>query len=283
MGVVNATPDSFSDTGTDTSPESKVAHGVALVAEGADILDVGGLSAITNVPTISEAEEIARVVPVITGLREAGIGLLSVDTWRAEVAMAAVEAGASIVNDISGLRHAELASVCAQSGAGLVLTHNPAPPKTRAVDIHYRDVSAELAAFLEDVMDQAIAAGVARDQTILDPGPDFSKSPAQTIEALSGLGGLGSFGRPVLLAVSRKDFIGALTRRRPRERLAGTLAAIGHGLDADAAILRVHDVAATVDYLKVRAALRGQTDVSRDLELPQELRRESRSADADLD
>ena len=281
MGVVNATPDSFSDAGLRRTAAEQIEHGLQLVGEGADILDVGGLSAVTGQPAVEVHEEIERVLPVIAGLRDAGVELISVDTWRADVAAAAVSAGATIVNDISGLRDPDLARVCGDSGAALVLMHTEARPKVRTVDLTYADLPAAICRFLEDRLERANAAGVRLEQTILDPGPDFSKSPPQTVEALRALPDLVALGRPVLLAVSRKDFIGALTGRRPRQRLSGTLAAIGHGLASGAAIVRVHDVAATVDFLKVRAALEGEVPIATDLRLPDELRREPRPAAAD--
>jgi len=274
MGVVNATPDSFSDAGLHATASDQVAHGLKLVEAGADLLDVGGLSAVTNKPAISVDEEATRVVPVIAGLRDAGVELISVDTWRGDVAAAAVEAGASIVNDISGLEDPGLATVCARTGAALVLMHTRSKPKTRAVDLDYDDITEEVREFLAGRIEAAAALGVNRESTIIDPGPDFSKSPAQTVELLRALPDLRSLERPILLAVSRKDFVGALTGRRPRDRGAGTLAAIGHGLDAGVSILRVHDVAPTVDYLAVRAALRGETELSPDTRLPEHLLRE---------
>ncbi len=257
MGIVNATPDSFSDEGELPSTESRLAHGRALLAAGADILDVGGESARGDRAPVPAEEEIERVVPVIAGLAAEG-ALLSVDTHKPAVAEAAVRAGAVMVNDVSGLRDPALAAVCAGSGAALVIMHTRVAPKGTLLDPgRYDDVVADVTEFLRERMDAALAAGVREEQILLDPGPDFAKTPAQTVAVLRRLDAVLALGRPVLLAVSRKDFVGALTGRGPRERGAGTLAALAHGVDAGAHVLRVHDVAAAADFLAVRAALRG--------------------------
>jgi dihydropteroate synthase len=198
---------------------------------------------------------------------------VSVDTWKPVVARAALAAGAEMINDVSGLRDVGLADACAEAGRSLVVMHTRAEPKVKAFP-DYDDVVADVVEFVRERVELALSHGVARERIVVDPGPDFAKTPAQTVEVLRGMKALRELGYPVLLAVSRKDFIGALTERPPRERDAGTLAAIGAGVDAGAAILRVHDVAATVDYLKVRAALAGEEPVDPDLRLPDELRRQ---------
>jgi dihydropteroate synthase len=275
MGVVNATPDSFSDGGRYTNIEQRLGLARQLVEEGADILDVGGESASTNSAAVGVREEIERVVPLIEGIVEKLGVMVSVDTYKAEVAAAAIAAGASIVNDVSGLRDPELARVCARTGAALVLMHTRAAPKQRLQDPDlYADVVGEVLEFLRERIELALQLGVRREQLILDPGPDFAKTPAQTIELLRHLRRLHSLKLPLLLAVSRKDFIGALTRRPPRERLGGTLAAVAHGVDAGAHILRVHDVGQTADFLRVRMALAGELDPERDLALAEEHRYE---------
>jgi dihydropteroate synthase len=262
MGIVNATPDSFSDAGELTTTEARLARGRALLAAGADILDIGGESASGHVPAVATDEEIARVVPVVERLAAEG-ALVSVDTHKPAVAAAAVAAGAAIVNDVSGLRDPALASVCAESGAALVITHTRVAPKGTLLDPdHYDDVVADVTGFLRERMQVAMAAGVGEEQIVLDPGPDLAKTPAQTVAVLRRLDAVLALGRPVLLAVSRKDFVGALTGRPARERDAGTLAAIAHGLDAGAHLLRVHDVAAAADFLAVRAALRGDRQLA---------------------
>jgi dihydropteroate synthase len=189
------------------------------------------------------------------------------------VAAAAIAAGAALVNDVSGLRDPELADVCAATGAGLILMHTRARPKQRLQDpARYDDILGDVIGFLGERIELARAHGVAFEQLILDPGPDFAKTPAQTIELLRGCARLHELGRPLLMAVSRKDFVGALTGRRPADRLAGSLAALGHGLDIGAQIFRVHDVAAAADYLAVRAALRGELELPADRALPDALR-----------
>jgi dihydropteroate synthase len=273
MGIVNASPDSFSDAGAYPDLEARVRLARALLAAGADILDVGGESGITLRPAVAVEEEISRVVPVVSRLAGELGAVVSVDTYKPSVAAAAIEAGAVIVNDVSGLRDPELADVCAASGAALVLMHTRAAPKQRLQDPDlYEDVTADVVGFLRERIALARSRGVREEQLILDPGPDFAKTPAQTIELLGRLEELHALGRPLLLAVSRKDFVGALTGRGPRERGAGTLAAIGHGVDAGAHILRVHDVAAAADFLTVRAALRGERAVDPGLALSDEIR-----------
>ena len=252
MGIVNASPESFSDGGRTAG----AAEGRALVAAGAGIVDVGGESGVTHLPPVGAAEEIRRVVPIVEELAAEGV-VLSVDTWKPEVARAVLEAGAALVNDVSGLRDPALADACAEHGAGLVIMHTRAEPKQKTFP-PYDDVRADVRAFLEERMRLALERGVAEESIVLDPGPDFAKTPAETVEVLRSLRDLASLGRPILLAVSRKDFIGAVTGRAPGERLGGTLAAVGAGLDAGGSIVRVHDVPEVVDYLKVRAALRGE-------------------------
>lgn len=275
MGVVNASPDSFSDAGRYAGLDAQAERARELIAAGADVIDVGGESGITNRPAVEPAEEIARVVPLIERVVAAGAPLVSVDTYKPAVAEAAVAAGASIVNDVSGLRDPGLADVCARSGAALVLMHTRAAPKQRLQDpALYDDVVADVAGFLRERMDAAIERGVDAEQLILDPGPDFTKTPAQTVEVLRRLDVLHELGRPLLLAISRKDFIGAVTGRPPAQRDAGTLAALAHGADAGAHVFRVHDVAAAADFLAVRAVLRGDEELPSDAALPEALRHE---------
>ena len=262
MGVVNASPDSFSGSGGDPA--------------GADIVDVGGESAITGRPPATVEEEIARVVPVIER-HAGGDALVSVDTYKPAVAEAAIAAGATMVNDVSGLRDPELAAICARTGAALVVMHTRAAPKERLQDPGaYDDVVADVVGFLRERVAVALARGVAPEQIVVDPGPDFAKTPAQTIAVLRRLDALHELGFPLLLAISRKDFIGALTDRSPAARGAGTLAALEHGVDAGAHIVRIHDVAAARDFLAVRAALRGEAEVAADLALDDALRHEPR-------
>jgi dihydropteroate synthase len=273
MGIVNASPDSFSDGGRHPTLDDQARLAEQLLQAGADMLDVGGESATTGREPVEPEREAELVVPLIERLA-GGLGaLVSVDTYKPLVARAAIATGASIVNDVSGLRDPELAAVCAQTGAALVLMHTRAAPRERLQDPDlYEDVTEEVLAFLRQRIAQAGDAGVAAEQLIVDPGPDFAKTPAQTIRLLSEVERLHELERPLLMAISRKDFIGALTGRAPRERLAGTLAALAHGADAGAHIFRVHDVAAAADFLAVRAALRGETHASQALRLADELR-----------
>jgi dihydropteroate synthase len=273
MGIANASPESFSDGHTVGGLDDQVARALAL---GADLVDVGGESGVTDRPPVSADEEAARVVPLVERLAAKGV-LVSVDTWKAPVARAAIEAGAAMINDVSGLLDPGVADVCASTGAALVVMHTRARPKEKAFP-QYDDVGADVAAFLRERIAFAVERGVGEEQIVVDPGPDFAKTPAETVEVLRRLPDLrAELGRPVLLAASRKDFVGALTGRAPADRLAGTLAAIGEGVTAGAAIVRVHDVAATRDFLTVRAALRGETEVPRELHLDQRLRRQAGS------
>ncbi len=273
MGVVNATPDSFSDAGLHRTLEQRLQLARSLVEAGAEVIDIGGESGVTNRPAVDPEEEIDRVVPLIERVvGELGVRV-SVDTYKPVVARAAIAAGASIVNDISGLGDPDLADVCVETGAGLILMHTRAAPKQKLLDSSLdEEIVEDVERFLRDRMALARERGVAEEQLMLDPGPDFSKTPAQTVEVLRSLPRLHELGRPLLLAVSRKDFIGAITGRPPRERLAGTLAAIGHGVGAGAHVLRVHDVAAVADFLAVRAALEGSADVSSALRLDDQVR-----------
>ena len=270
MGVLNATPDSFSDGGRHGTTRERIDAGRRLLADGADIVDVGGESLVTRRPAVSPEEEVRRVAPVVEALAGEG-ALVSVDTWKAPVARAALAAGAVMVNDPSGLRDPATADACASVGAALVLTHTRIPPKRK--DFPGRtDVTTDILPFLRRRVLAAGERGVGEDQLVLDPGIDLGKTPAESVDVLRRLGELRALGRPLLLAVSRKDFLGAVTGRRPRERVAGTLAAIAEGLDRGAGMLRVHDVAEVRDYLRVRAILRGEEDVPAGLRLRDDLR-----------
>jgi dihydropteroate synthase len=273
MGVVNATPDSFSDDGAHQTLEQRLELARSLLAAGADIIDIGGESGVTNRPPVQPEEEIERVVPLIERVSGELGALVSVDTYKPAVAHAAIEAGAAIVNDVSGLRDVALADICARTGAALVVMHTSAAPKQKLLDPGLDgSIVADVDAFLRERMALAIEHGMAFEQLMLDPGPDFAKTPAQTVAVLRALSDLHALGRPLLLAVSRKDFVGALTRRSPRDRLAGTLAALAHGVQAGAHVLRVHDVAQTADFLAVRAALTGEADVDPELRVADRLR-----------
>ena len=273
MGVVNATPDSFSDAGLQTTLESRVARARALAHQGAAVIDIGGESGVTNRPAVDPQEEIERVVPLIERVAAELDVVVSIDTYKPSVAQAALEAGAAIVNDVSGLRDPELAAVCARHGAGLIIAHTRAAPKHKLLDPSLDErIVADVREFLSQRIALAGAYGVAAEQIMLDPGPDLGKTPAQTVSVLRALADLRGLGRPLLLAVSRKDFIGAITARAPREREAGTLAAIAFGVRAGAHLLRVHDVRATADFLAVAAVLDGEAELDSSVRLGDELR-----------
>lgn len=258
MGIVNANPDSVADAAPLRTLEAQVARAREMVAAGAAIVDVGGESGRTDQNPRSAEAERELVVPLVRALAEQGI-TVSVDTWKLEVARAAVEAGARLINDVSGLADEGIAELAAQTGAGLVLMHTRAAPKRERFP-GYDDVVADVVVMLTEKIERALSLGVRAEQLVLDPGLDFAKTPQESVEVLRRLGEVVALGRPVLLAVSRKYFVGVATARRPTERLAGTLAAVGAGVDVGAGILRVHDVEAVADYLAVRAALSGEAD-----------------------
>jgi dihydropteroate synthase len=273
MGILNANPDSFSDPGA-RSVADVVARAQALVAAGAGALDVGAQSAITGRSPAEPSAEAAAVVPVVREVLARCPGILvSVDTFKPAVAEAALAAGAHLVNDVSGLRDPVLARLCAAAGAALVVMHTAAPPLIRRQEPGlYADIAAEVAAFLAQRVAVAAEAGVAEASIVVDPGVDFAKTPAQSVALLRHLGPVVALGHPVLLALSRKDFVGALTARPPAGRDAGTLGAVAALRNVPAQILRVHDVAAVGDLLTVLDALTGEAEVAADLVLPEELR-----------
>ncbi|HZB06471.1 MAG TPA: dihydropteroate synthase [Thermoleophilaceae bacterium] len=270
MGIVNATPDSFSDPQGPKRAEELATRGLRLVEDGAAVVDVGGESGRTDTEAVPVQKEIERVVPVVERLAASGV-LVSVDTWRAPVARAVLEAGAAMINDVSGLSDDELAGECADHRAALVITHTRAAPKTKAFP-RYDDVVRDVCEFLDQRMAAARSAGVGEDAIVLDPGIDLAKSPAESIALLRRLPEVAALGRPLLLAVSRKDFVGALTGRAPAARDAGTLAAVGAAVAGGARIVRIHDVAGAGDYLRVHEALGAGADAG--LALDPELRRE---------
>ena len=259
MGIVNAGPDSFSDAVRLDTIDDQVRHGVALVSEGADLIDVGAESGVTYSDATPPEEEIARVVPLVERLVAEGVAV-SVDTWKPAVARSVLDAGAVMLNDVSGLADPALADLAARTGAALVLMHTRAQPKEEAFPA-YDDVVGDVEAFLRARMALAQERGVAVEQLVLDPGPDFAKTPSQTVEVLRALDRLRALRRPLLLAISRKYFVGAITGRPPAERLPGTIAAALWAARAGAAILRVHDVAAVRDALAVDTVLEGRAEV----------------------
>jgi dihydropteroate synthase len=257
MGVVNVTPDSFSDGGRLASLEAALAHALALDAAGADILDIGGESTRPGAEPVSAAEEIARTLPLLMALRPRTTRRLSIDTCKPEVAEAAVRAGADIWNDVTALGAPGAADLAAELGCGVVLMHMQGEPRTMQAAPLYDDVLAEVCAFLEARAEAALAAGVARERIWLDPGIGFGKTLEHNLALLSGLPALVALGFPVLLGASRKRFITAIGPggEDPGDRLGGSLAAALAGAQAGVAAVRVHDVAQTVQALEVQAAI----------------------------
>jgi dihydropteroate synthase len=256
MGIVNVTPDSFSDGGLYLDPASAVAHGLELVQEGAALLDVGGESTRPGAEPVAADEECRRVIPVIESLVAGAVqAQVSVDTSKAEVAARALAAGATLVNDVTALRAApEIAGLVAAAGAGLCLTHMVGTPRTMQDDPRYDDVVAEVARFLEQRMAFAVSEGVAEERIILDPGIGFGKTPTHNLQLIARLPELLALGRPVLIGTSRKSFLGRLTGRAVDERLAATITTNVMAFERGAAIFRVHDVAPLKDALTVAAA-----------------------------
>ncbi len=259
MGVVNVTPDSFSDGGRFLDARAAIAHGRRLAREGARILDVGGESTRPGAEPVAEAEQLRRIVPVVEGL--AGTGAeVSVDTTRAAVARGALDAGATIVNDVTALRgDPALAELVAERGARLCLMHMRGEPRTMQDDPRYDDVVDDVRAFLEERVAVAVAAGVADDRIWVDPGIGFGKTVEHNLELLRRLDELVALDRPVVVGTSRKAFLGRITGREPEGRLPGTIATNVLALARGAAVFRVHDVAPVADALRVAAAtLRGR-------------------------
>lgn len=256
MGVLNVTPDSFSDGGLFLDPGAAVAHGLVLVEEGADILDVGGESTRPGAEPVAPEEQIRRVVPAIEGLVAAGAGAqISVDTTRLAVAQAAVEAGATYVNDVTAFRaDPELAGLVADRGLDCCLAHMRGEPRTMQTEAVYDDVVDDVKAFLEERLAAAVGAGIAEERIMLDPGIGFAKTLEHNLELLRRLDELVALGRPVVIGTSRKSFLGRITGREADDRLAGTIATNVLALERGAAVFRVHDVAPVADALAVAAA-----------------------------
>jgi dihydropteroate synthase len=260
MGIVNVTPDSFSDGGQHAGPESGLAHGLALLGDGADILDIGGESTRPGATPVSEQAELARVIPVITALRARTTAPLSIDTMKPAVARAAVVAGATIWNDVNALRSPGAAEAAADLGCEVVLMHMLGLPMTMQQAPRYDDVVAEVEAFLLDRAAAALDAGVDRSRIWLDPGIGFGKTPQHNLALLAALPRFVSLGFRILLGASRKRFIAALdpAGAEPDARLGGSLAAALAGASAGVAALRVHDVRQTVQALTIDAAIRAE-------------------------
>lgn len=258
MGIVNRTQDSFFDEGRTWQLEQAVAAGLRAAEEGADIVDVGGVKFAPGDP-LDPAEEAARVVPVIERLRRdlPGEVLLSVDTFHASVARAALEVGADLINDTTGLSDPRMAEEVARAGASLVLTHSVAEPRRPFPRPRYEDVVEEVRDFLAARLERALEAGIARERIVLDPGPDLNKNTQQTLEVLRDWGEYAALGLPLLAALSRKDFVGESLGLPKEERLAGSLAAAAWTIRLGARILRVHDVRETVRMVRMLEVLAG--------------------------
>jgi dihydropteroate synthase len=252
MGVVNVTPDSFSDGGQFDDAAHAIRHARRLIDEGAAIIDVGGESTRPGAAPVPAEEELRRVIPVIEGLQGAKV---SIDTMKLAVAKRAVEAGAVYVNDVTAFRHdPDLAGFVADHGLDCCLMHMLGEPRTMQEDPRYDDVVDEVKAFLEERLQHAVDAGIAEDKVQLDPGIGFGKTLTHNLELLNRLGEIVAIGRPVVLGTSRKSFLGKLTGRDVTGRVHGTVATCVLGLERGASVFRVHDVAAVSDALRVAAA-----------------------------
>jgi dihydropteroate synthase len=257
MGIVNVTPDSFSDGGLYLDPARAIAHGEELAAQGADILDVGGESTRPGAEAVSADEELGRVEPVVAGLAAAGHEV-SIDTSKAVVAEAALDVGAAIVNDVTALRgDPEVGALCAERGVGLVLMHMLGDPRTMQEEPVYDDVVVDVKAFLAERLEAAIAAGVDEEKVWLDPGIGFGKTLEHNLELLRRLGELRELGRPLVVGASRKSFIGKIDGSPVGERLGGTIASSVLAAAEGADVLRVHDVAEAAQAVKLAAAILG--------------------------
>jgi dihydropteroate synthase len=257
MGVVNVTPDSFSDGGRFLSVDRAIEHGLALVSAGAEVLDIGGESTRPGAEPVSEADELARVIPVIEGLRKHSDVIISIDTTKAEVARVACRSGAGMINDISGLKFdPEIANVAAEAGASMCLMHIQGEPLTMQGNPTYTDVVAEVIGALKASVYTAVTCGVHSERIIVDPGIGFGKRLADNLALIARCGEIGdAVGAPILMGVSRKSFIGQLTGQPADKRAFGTAAAVAVCVIRGARMLRVHDVAAMRDVVAVTRAL----------------------------
>ncbi|HEX8648233.1 MAG TPA: dihydropteroate synthase [Thermoleophilaceae bacterium] len=261
MGVVNVTPDSFSDGGEFLDADAAVAHGQRLAGEGADILDVGGESTRPGADPVPEGVEMQRVVPVVERLAQTGGLRVSIDTVKLAVAEAAIQAGARVVNDVTAFRQApELAGLVASSGATCCLMHMQGEPRTMQLDPRYDEVVSDVKAFLEERLAFAVGEGVPEERVWLDPGIGFGKTLEHNLELLRRLDEIVAIGRPVVIGTSRKSFLGKITGRDEKQRLGGTIATNVMAYERGAAVFRVHDVQPVADALKVAAATVGVVD-----------------------
>jgi dihydropteroate synthase len=256
MGVLNVTPDSFSDGGRWVDAEGAIAAGLAMAAEGADLLDVGGESSRPGAEPVSPAEELRRVLPVIEALAAQSPCLISVDTSKPEVAREALRHGASVVNDITGLRQAPMRRVLLESGAGAIAMHMQGSPATMQAAPAYGDVVAEVGAFLKESLRLCVAEGIAPEQLLFDPGIGFGKTVGHNLLLLRHLDSLRAAGRPVALGVSRKSFLGALTGSPALEdRAWPTVALTSFARSRGAVLIRVHEVRANAEALRMTEAI----------------------------
>lgn len=255
MGIVNVTPDSFSDGGKFSSTDMAVEHALKLIAEGADILDVGGESTRPGAHPVSLDEELSRVIPVIETLSKLTTVPISIDTYKPEVMRQAIVAGADIVNDVRALQEPGALDVVAKSQAGVCLMHMQGTPQTMQLEPHYEDVVAEVKQFLIDRMNIAIRHGIVKNRILIDPGFGFGKTRAHNISLIQHLDALNVIDQPLLVGLSRKSVLGAITGGDEGQRLYASIAASVISAMKGAKILRVHDVKATVDALKVVAAI----------------------------
>jgi dihydropteroate synthase len=257
MGILNVTPDSFSDGGRYLDPEAAIARGRELLAQGADLLDLGAESTRPGAAPVPAGEQVRRLEPVLRALAREPRAVLSVDTRSAEVAAAALDLGVHVVNDVSALGDPDMAATVAPSGAGLVLMHMRGTPDTMQHDLRYDDVVGEVAAYLRRRLETAVAAGIAPERVALDPGIGFGKSAEQSLRLLARTDALGALGRPILVGASRKSFLAKLLGDAPPERrLEASLAAATIATLLGARILRAHDVAETLRAVKIAEAAR---------------------------
>jgi dihydropteroate synthase len=254
MGVVNVTPDSFSDGGEFLDATAAIAHGRELLAEGADVLDIGGESTRPGAEAVSSEVELERVVPVIEGLA-GGEKQVSIDTSKAAVAAAAIDAGATIVNDVTALGDPEMAALCAEREVALILMHMQGKPRTMQEDPTYDDVVDDVKALLAERVERAVAAGVKEERIWVDPGIGFGKTVDHNLQLLRRLGELLTLGRPILVGTSRKSFLGKLSGAPVDQRLGGTIATCVLAVANGAAAVRVHDVAPVREALAIEAAI----------------------------
>ncbi|MFN4183450.1 MAG: dihydropteroate synthase [Hyphomonas sp.] len=252
MGILNVTPDSFSDGGRHTTLEAAAAQALRMLTDGAGIIDIGGESTRPGAAPVSAAEELARVLPVIRHLSTRIDTPISIDTVKASVARAAVEAGAVIINDVTGMTgDPDMAAAAAETGAAIVITYHRGQVDEAA------DAIADMRAFFDRAFETAARAGILKERIWLDPGVGFAKTPQQNLDVIAGLGTLAAYGCPVLVGLSRKSFIGHVTGRAVNDRLAGTLTAHLMALQRGARVLRVHDVAEHTDMLRLYQAIEG--------------------------